>query len=153
MSQNIKVCITGVAGFLGHHLLLEVQKKGGYSIGIDKRPIPPNHAVPDHFIQADVNDLKFRDLMGIDYVFHLAWRTNIPDCQRHPEESTRDNIVMSMHMLEVAKEAGIKKFLFHSTASLYGHNPTPWTEDMPPDPIEPYSWQKMAIEYACLMYS
>lgn len=91
--------------------------------------------------------------MGIDYVFHLAWRTNIPDCARHPEESTFDNIDMTIHLLERAKEAGVKKVLFPSTASLYGHNPTPWREDMPPMPIEPYSWQKLSCEYACKMYA
>ena len=91
--------------------------------------------------------------MGIDAIFHLGWRTNIPDCQRHPVASTRDNIDMSIHLLELAREVGVKKFLFPSTASLYGNNPTPWTEDMPPDPIEPYSWQKLAIEHACKMYT
>jgi len=56
-------------------------------------------------------------------------------------------------MLELAREASVKKFLFPSTASLYGNNPTPWGEDMLPDVIEPYSWQKLSIEHACKMYS
>ena len=148
-----KVLVTGSSGFLAHHLIKECKKRGWYVVGVDKRPVNGGHEKPDLFIQTDVNDLKFRDLMGVDYVFHFAWRTNIPDCQRHAEESTKDNIVMSIHLLEVAKEAKIKKFLFPSTASLYGNNTTPWTEDMPPDPIEPYSWQKLSIEYACKMYS
>lgn len=148
-----KVLITGVSGFLGHHLIKVCVEKGWNVTGVDKRPIPEGHEIPDHFIQADVKDLKFRDLMGITYVIHLAWRTSISDCIRHPEESTDDNIDMSIHLLEVCKEAGVKKFLFPSTASLYGNNPTPWTEDMRPDPIEPYSWQKLSIEYACQMYA
>jgi len=122
-------------------------------VGVDKRPIPQGHYIPNEFIQADVKDLGFRDLMGTDYIFHLAWRTNIPDCARHPEESTFDNINMTIHLLQCAKESGVKKVLFPSTASLYSHNPTPWREDMPPQPIEPYSWQKLACEYACQMYS
>lgn len=149
----MKILVSGCSGFLGHHIMQACMIRGWKVIGVDKRPLSPTHWTPHHFIQADVNDLKFRDLMGIDYVIHLAWRTNIPDCQRHPEESTRDNINMSLHLLEVAKEAGVKKFLFPSTASLYGHNPTPWTEDMTPDPIEPYSWQKLCIEQACKMYA
>lgn len=145
--------ISGVSGFLSHHLIPECQKRGCYVIGVDKRPIPKGHARPDLFILTDVRDLGFRDMMGIDYVFHLAWRTNIPDCQRHPLESTYDNIDMTIHMMEISKEASIKKFFFPSTASLYAHNPTPWTEDMQGDPIEPYSWQKLSLEYACKMYS
>jgi nucleoside-diphosphate-sugar epimerase len=148
-----KVLITGCSGFVGHHLIPVCQERGWYVIGVDKRPIPKEHSRPDMFILTDVADLGFRDLIDVDYVFHLAWRTNIPDCQRHPIESTRENIDMSIHLMEYCKEAKVKKFLFPSTASLYGYNPTPWTEDMPCDPIEPYSWQKMAIEYACLMYS
>ena len=145
-----KVLLTGCSGFLGYHLAEALSRAGYFVIGVDKRPTYNPIA---SFIQADINDLKFRDLMGVDAVVHLGWRTNIPDCQRHPEDSTKDNIDMSIHLLEVAKEAGVKKFLFPSTASLYGNNFTPWREDMAPNPIEPYSWQKLAIEYACQMYT
>ena len=131
-----KILCTGVSGFLGHHFIKVVQDKGYFIKGVDKRPIPKGHNKPNLFIQADVNDLNYRDMMGCDFVVHFAWRTNIPDCQRHPEESTRQNIDMSIHMLELAKEAGIKKFLFPSTASLYGNNPTPWKETMTGDPIK-----------------
>lgn len=145
--------ITGVSGFLAHHIISEAQKGKWEVIGIDKRPIPKNHSVPNQFIQTDVNDLGFRDLLGVDAVVHLAWRTNIPDCVRHPKESTFDNIDMSIHLLEICREANIRKVIFPSTASLYSHNLIPWTEDMQSEPIEPYSWQKLAIEYACQMYS
>ena len=146
-----KVLITGCSGFLAQHIVPAFQKAGYYVIGVDKRPLDQNK--PDKFIQADVMDLNFRDMMGVDYVVHLAWRTNIPDCVRHPRESTHQNIDMTLHLLELAKEAGIEKFLFPSTASQYGHNPTPWTEDMNSTPIEHYSWQKRSCEIACQMYS
>lgn len=148
-----KILVTGVSGFLGHHFIQHAQDKGYFILGVDKRPIPKGHNKPNLFIQTNINDLVYRDIMGIDYVVHFAWRTNIPDCKRHPIESTQQNIDMSVYMLELAREAGIKKFLFPSTASLYGNNPTPWHEDMQPHPIEPYSWQKLAIEQACRMYS
>ncbi len=98
-------------------------------------------------------DLGFRDLMGIDYIAHLAFATNIPNSVRHPEKTTFQNIDMTIHLLEICKEANIKKILFPSTASLYGLNRTPWTEDMQLFPMEFYSWQKLACEYACQMYS
>ena len=148
-----KVMITGVSGFLAHHLIPECQKKGWYVVGVDKRPIPKGHARPDIFLLTDVRDLGFRDMMGISKVFHMAFSTNIPNSVRHPEKTTDDNINMTIHMLEVSKEAGIKKFFFPSTASLYSNNPTPWTEDMQGEPIEPYSWQKLSLEYACQMYA
>ena len=144
------VLITGSAGFLAQHIIKAFQNKGYFVVGVDKRPeLRPSNK----FIQTDVNDLTYRDLMGIDYVIHLAWRTNIPDCVRHPRESTYQNINTTIHLLEVAKEAGVKNFFFPSTASLYGNNPTPWTEDMLGKPIEHYSWQKLSCEFACKMYS
>lgn len=146
----MKVLITGSSGFLAQHIIKAFQNKGYFVIGVDKRP---QKCPSDYFIQTDVNDLTYRDLMGVDYVCHLAWRTNIPDCVRHPRESTFQNIDTSVHLLEVAKEAGVKNFFFPSTASLYGHNPTPWTEDMLGKPIEHYSWQKLSCEFACKMYS
>jgi UDP-glucose 4-epimerase len=105
------------------------------------------------FTQVDVKNIEFIDLMEVDYIVHLAFSTNIPNSVRHPIETTYANIDMTIHLLQYAKEAGVKKLLFPSTASLYSHNPTPWKEDMIPDPIEPYSWQKLACEQACKMYS
>lgn len=133
--------ITGSSGFLAYHFRKEFEDYD--IIGIDKRAISPTN----------VFDLNFRDMMGVDYVIHLAWRTNIPDCMRHPIESTHENIDMTIHLLELAREAGVKKFFFPSTASLYGNNKTPWNEEMRCEPIEPYSWQKLSCEYACQMYS
>lgn len=146
-----KVMVTGCSGSLGTHILNRLHLSGYQTVGVDKRPIGIGKNPPDHFIQADLNDFNVRDLMSIDYVIHLAWRTNIPDCKRHPLRSTIDNINTTVHLMEVCKEAGVKKFVFPSTASLYGHNPTPWTEDMTPEPIEPYSWQKLACEQLCKM--
>ena len=148
-----KLLITGCSGFLAHHIIKEAQEGKWFVIGVDKRPIPPNQTKPDHFIQTDVFDLTFKDLIGVNAVVHLAWRTNIPDCVRHPERSTYQNIDMTVHLLSVCREAGIGKFVFPSTASLYSHNKTPWTEDMKTEPIEPYSWQKQACEELCRMYS
>lgn len=149
-----KVIVTGCSGFLAHHVMRECVNKGWHVTGIDKRPIPDEgHYRPHRFIQTDIRDLNYRDIAGTDYVFHLGWRTNIPDCARHPEKSTDDNIDMSIHLLEVCREAGVKKFMFPSTASLYGGNKTPWSEEMIPYPQEHYSWQKLAIEQACKMYA
>lgn len=146
----MKVLITGSSGFLAQHLIPKCKNLGWEVIGVDKRP-QRYHA--NKFIQADVRDLGFRDLMNVDYVVHLAFSTNIPNSVLHPKETTADNIDMSIHLLDVCKEAGVKRFVFPSTASLYSNNKTPWTEDMIPKPIEPYSWQKLAIEQACKMYS
>ncbi len=104
--------LTGCSGFIGHHVIKVAQDGKWNVIGVDKRPMSKKHNQPNQFILADVNDLNYRDLMNIDAIVHLAWRTNIGDCIRHPEQSTRDNIDMTVHLLEVAKEAKIKKVIF-----------------------------------------
>lgn len=147
-----KVLITGASGFLAQHIIPRFIRSKEYTIiGVDRRP--HGNFLPHKFIQADVRDLNYRDLLGVDLVVHLAWRTNIPDCTRHPEESTNENIDMTVHLLEVCKEAGVKRVFFPSTASLYGNNQTPWTEDMLGMPIEHYSWQKLSCEFLCKMYA
>lgn len=142
--------ITGSAGFLAQHLIPEAKKGKWFVIGVDKRP---QRIKADEFIQTDVFDLNYRDLMDVEAVVHLAWRTNIYDCIQHPEESTKENINMTLHLLEVCKMAKVKKFIFPSTASLYSYNKIPWTEDMKLEPIEHYSWQKLSCEYLCQMYA
>lgn len=147
----MKILLTGCSGFLAQHVMPLLMNEGHEVIGVDKRPLQGWQ--PNKFIQTDVFDLGFKDMMGIDAVIHFAFVTNIPNSVRHPRETTYQNIDMTIHLVELAKEAQVKKFIFPSTASLYSSNAVPWKEDMPPLPIEPYSWQKLACEYACKMYS
>lgn len=148
-----RVLITGCSGFIAHHVIPACQKRDFFVIGVDKRPIPGGHAKPDVFIHADVRDLGFRDLFGVHGVIHLAFVTSIPNSVRYPEQTTQENIGMTVHLLEIAKDTQVKKFLFPSTASLYGNNPTPWKETMMPEASEPYSWQKLCCESLCQMYA
>lgn len=147
-----KVLITGVAGFIGPHIV-EAGLKAGWEVwGVDIVP----YSYPKEnftFVQKDVRDLTVADLEGTDYVIHLAFVTNIPNSIQHPLETTRDNIDMTVSLLDLCAKAKIKKFVLSTTASLYGNNPTPWREDMPSDAIEPYSWQKLSCEYACKLWS
>ena len=152
------VLITGVSGFIGPHVVEACLKHGLRVVGLDIRPYPQSNcdiALPSLFLSGDVRKLPQSELDSVDYIIHLAFVTNIPNSIQHPIETTRDNIEMTAQLLEIATKAKIKKLVFSSTASLYGHNPTPWREDMPsdPDPIEPYSWQKLSCEYLCRMWS
>jgi UDP-glucose 4-epimerase len=152
------VLITGVSGFIGPHVVEACLKHGLRVTGLDIRPYTHLHgeiAYPDEFIHGDVRELNILKLQDFNYVIHLAFVTNIPYSIKNPISTTRDNVEMTAQLLEMASEAEVRKLVFSSTASLYGHNPTPWREDMPsdPDPIEPYSWQKLSCEYLCRMWS
>lgn len=157
MSQHRKnrVMITGCSGFIGPHLVNECLSRGWEVVGVDIVEYSEIGSSQKDFSfrQHDVRKLSVVDLDGIDFVFHLAFVTNIPNSIKNPLETTFDNIGMSMYLMDLCAQAKVKKFLFASTASLYGGNPTPWKEEMPSDPIEPYSWQKLSIEYACKVWS
>lgn len=143
-----KVLITGVSGFIGPHLAEVACSKGWQVIGVDLLDCDIN--LPNFtFIKKDVRSLDVEELKGVEYVFHLAFVTNIPNSIQNPLPTTYDNIDMTAHLLDLSKQAGVEKFLFPSTGSLYGDNPTPWREDMSASPMEPYSWQKLSCEYAC----
>ncbi len=147
-----KIIITGASGFIGPHIIEACLKKNWDVVGVD---ILPCNLRPENFtfLQKDVRNLSQEELGGVDYIAHLAFVTNIPNSIVHPVETTRDNIEMTVKLFESATRAGVKKIAFPSTASLYGNNPLPWREDMPSDPIEPYSWQKLSCEYLCKMWT
>jgi UDP-glucose 4-epimerase len=147
-----KVLITGVAGFIGPHVVKECLGRGWQVVGVDLLPFDV-HAPGFHFLQKDVRNLTSEEFGGVDYIVHLAFVTNIPNSIQHPIETTRDNIEMTARILDAGTKASIKKVVFPSTASLFGNNPTPWREDMPPDPIEPYSWQKLSCEHLLKMWT
>ena len=101
----------------------------------------------------DLRTLTEKDLENIDFIAHLAWITNIPNSIKNPLSTTNDTINMTANLLDKATKANIKKVVFPSTASLYGNNPVPWTENMGANPIEPYSWQKLSCEYLLKMWN
>lgn len=150
----MRVIITGVSGFIGPHVAEACLEKGWDVLGIDIVDFDYGAIAYDFhtprfvFQKTDLRSLTDKEFSGIDYIFHLAFVTNIPNSIQNPLETTRDNIDMTVWLLQMARTAGVRKVMFPSTASLYGNNPTPWKEDMPPYPIEPYSWQKLSCEYA-----
>lgn len=146
-----KALVTGVGGFIGPHVVEACLAQGWTVIGVDLRDGSTRDGF--EFRQADVRDLTLDDMRGVDYVLHLAFITNISHSIGSPVATTLDNIGMTTHLLDLSARAGVRKFVFPSTASLYGRNPTPWSEDARPEPAEPYSWQKLALEQACQLWS
>jgi len=146
------ILITGASGFIAPHIIQESLNKGLKVVGIDLLDQNPKEAVHNEnytFKKMDVRSLNEDFMKNIDYVVHLAFVTNIPNSISNPLDTTKDNIDMTVYLLNLCVKAKIKKFLFPSTGSLYGNNPIPWDESMLADPIEPYSFQKLSCEYAC----
>lgn len=144
--------VTGASGFIASHAVPALLRAGYAVVGLDRLPcrlMPPSERFT--FVKQDIAELK--DLKGFDYVIHLAFATNIPNAIADPVGTTYNNIDLGVKILQLAKEAGVKKLLYPSTASLYGNQPLPWKENMPVFPSEPYSLQKYAMERFCRYYA
>ena len=88
----------------------------------------------------------------VDYVFHLAAESRLQPAIKNPINAVHKNCVGTATMLQCAREAGVKRFIYSSTSSGYGNNPWPNTEDQPDDCLNPYSASKIAGEKICKMY-
>jgi UDP-glucose 4-epimerase len=146
------ILVTGSAGFIAPHIADEALKKKWKVICIDKEEVE-NKDTNITYIKDDLRNLSLSDIKSVDYVAHMAFITNIPYSIKNPVNTTNDNIDMTVKLMDLCTKANIEKFIFPSTASLYGHNKIPWTEEMSINPIEPYSWQKYSCEKLCHMWS
>ncbi len=154
--MNSKVLITGGAGFIGSHLAHKLVKEKYDVVLLDNLQRGRTEYVSDivsekkaEFVKGDVRDRKtvLECMAGAEYVFHEA-SLCINYCFAHPEECLDVNINGSYTVFKAAKELGVKRVIFASSASVYGnatHFPT--NEDDKFDPLTPYCVSKIAGEY------
>ena len=147
-----KVLVTGSSGFIAFHAIENLINSGFKVLGVDIVE-PKNPFKECNYLKKNVIDLTEKDLDGIDYVIHLACDTNIKNSIQNPVQTTNNNLGITVKLLSLSSKKNIKKLIFPSTASMYGNNAIPWKEDMVSDPGEPYSWQKLSIEYALKMWA
>ena len=118
----MNILITGSSGFIAPHIIQQALNNNWNVIGVDIVDNPYDFKKNFKFIKSDVRDLEVKDLLQIDFVYHLGFVTNIPNSIKKPVSTTNDNIDMTVYLLDLCTKANIKKFFFPSTASLYGNN-------------------------------
>jgi len=150
--NQLRVLITGGAGFIAPYVIKEFLSQGCEVSAVDKSEFV-NKIRSVNYIRKDVRDIVANDLKGINVVIHLAFLTNIQFSISSPISTTDENIGMTVRLLKACSDGGVERFLYPSTASLYGGNPTPWNENLPVEPLEPYSFQKHATESLIRMWS
>jgi UDP-glucose 4-epimerase len=148
------VLVTGGAGYIGSHMVLELVDAGETVVVLDDLSTGFRAAVPAgaHFVQGDMGDgaLVARTIeeYGIDAVAHFAARIVVPESVSDPLGYYLNNTVKSRALLEAAVKGGVRHVIFSSTAAVYGEpkvNPVP--EDLPLEPINPYGRSKMMTEW------
>lgn len=153
--------VTGGAGFIGSHLVHALVQRGDRVTVLDDLSSGdlgnlaalelgrPGSGAPVEFVDGDVADAAAvgRACQGIDGVFHEAAQVSVPQSIADPVMSYRINVMGTLNVLEGARKAGARRFVFAASSAAYGDAPgLPKTEDMPPCPLSPYASGKLAGE-------
>ena len=153
--------VTGAAGFIGSNLVEQLLDQGHSVVCVDNESANNEKFHWSHEngmvinVRGDITDYKFMKnvFSGVDYVFHLAAESRLQSAIQNPIEAVKKNCVGTTVMLQCAREAGVKRFVYSSTSSGYGNNPYPNVETQPDDCLNPYSASKIAGEKFCKMYT
>jgi UDP-glucose 4-epimerase len=153
-----KVLVTGGAGFIGSHIVQELQGKAEIVV-LDSLRSGYRHNLDGfacEFLEGDIRDRATvkRALRGVDHVFHLAALVSVPESMEKIRECVEINAQGFVNVLEEARAAGVEKLCFSTSAAIYGDNPTvPKIETMFPEPKSPYAVTKLDGEYYAGMFT
>ncbi|CAB4337437.1 MAG: UDP-glucose 4-epimerase GalE [Actinobacteria bacterium] len=153
--------VTGGAGYIGTHIADEFISNGKSVViydslyqGLESRLVylRAKHGVEIPLIKADIRDYNEIESVirkyKIDGIVHTAALKAVGESMEKPDEYFQVNLEATSELIEIAKRNGVKKFIFSSTAAVYGSPDTmePCKEDGPKAPISPYGDSKYQAE-------
>jgi nucleoside-diphosphate-sugar epimerase len=164
MDQGTRVLVTGAGGFIGSHLVSFLKEKGYWVRGVDiKEP---------EFSSTDADEFQLLDLRrwenclaateGIDEVYALAADMGgMGFISSHHAQILHNNSLINIHTLDAAREAGVKRYLYTSSACIYPEHlqtaadvvPLKESDAYPAYPQDAYGWEKLITERLCTHYA
>ncbi|ABG97523.1 MULTISPECIES: NAD-dependent epimerase/dehydratase family protein [Rhodococcus] len=147
----MRVLLTGHQGYLGSVMVPVLQTRGHDVVGLDSGlfagcVLGPAPADPPSF-RVDLRDVTEQHLCGFDAVIHLAALSNDPLGSLAPDITYEINHRASVRLARLAKQAGVRRFLYASTCSVYGSAGNELvTESAPLRPLTPYAESKVRVE-------
>ena len=164
-----RVLLTGAAGFIGSHVAERLVARGDEVVGLDNFDAFYPRAIKEanvaalrrgprfRLVEGDIRDATLvADLVTADtVVVHLAARAGVRPSLEEPAAYASVNIEGTAVLLEAARRAGARRFVFGSSSSVYGDTaPVPFSEDWPAlMPISPYAATKRAGELLCATFA
>ena len=151
----MKVLLTGDRGYIGSVLAPLLIQKGYDLVGLDIGYFQENILLDEEIsypkITKDIRDLDIQDLDGINVVIHLAGLSNDPLGEFSPRLTEEINYKATVNLVELSKKAGINRFVYSSSQSMYGVSDT--NEELDEDnsiknPVSAYAIEKWRAEQA-----
>jgi UDP-glucose 4-epimerase len=151
--------VTGGAGFIGSHLVRFLLTRGRVRV-LDDFSSGSLQNLEDvlpsiELLRGSITDaaLVQKAVQGCAVIFHLAAQVSVPLSLEQPVETFEVNLYGTQLLLEAARQAGVQRFVFASSAAVYGDSlRLPKRETMQPCPISPYAWSKWYGELLCRDY-
>ena len=146
------ILLTGGAGYIGSHVLQQLRARGERVVVIDNLVSGFREAVLGaELVEGNVGDralvARVLDEHRVDAVLHFAAHTVVPESVRDPLKYYGNNTCNTRNLLACCAEAGVRQFLFSSTAAVYGATASGVAdEDTPTLPINPYGMSKLMSE-------
>jgi nucleoside-diphosphate-sugar epimerase len=148
----MRILVTGIDGYLGSLLAPELVRRGFEVVGLDtgyykERSLYPEPGVTPSSLVKDLRRVEPADLRDIDAVVHMAELSNDPAGQLAPRITYEINHQGSIHLAELARKAGVQRFVYMSSCSVYGVAGDEFvTEESPLNPQTAYGICKTLVE-------
>ena len=146
------ILVTGGAGYIGSHVARQLGERGESLVTLDNLSTGFRSAVlHGDLVEGDTGDAQLVSRLlrerQVDTVMHFAAHIVVPESVENPLKYYRNNTANTRTLLECCINAGVKHFIFSSTAAVYGIPAGGVAaEDTPTAPINPYGWSKLMSE-------
>lgn len=164
MTEQVRVLVTGAGGFIGHHLTKYLVERGYWVRGVDIKEPEYEATAANEFALLDLTNMEncVEATKGIDQVYGLAANMGgIGFIESHKAEIVRDNTLINLQTIEAARQHGVQRYLYTSSACIYpGYkqketdiSPLREQDAYPADAEDGYGWEKLYMERVCRHYT